>query len=145
MLSADLEPPPATTTREEKTITKIIADPPPQTPPTPPLTNTTPPVQPQPPLTLGATARVRGGAVLVRVGCASAAPCQGEIVVRDATRRVTYARGRVTLAAGGSAAVAAKLTKAGRRAVRRRSRVTAIAAVTLGGRAATTRKVLLRR
>lgn len=72
--------------------------------------------------------RVRGGRVLLRVGCpAGTGGCQGRVVIRPRRGRGRLASARLEVPAGAKRLVRAGLTRAGRRAVRARARIPALA------------------
>jgi hypothetical protein len=91
-----------------------------------------------------ASARVRGGRVALLLLCNAPQDCVGRILLQSARGRrgasasarrgpVTYAAARVTIPSGGSKRVRPKLTEAGRRLLRGRSRARAWANVRLSG------------
>lgn len=76
--------------------------------------------------------KVRRGKIALRVRCAAAANCSGALELHARGRRI--GRARYALAAGATATVRVKLTRAGRRFVRRAGRLRVSARVTAGGK-----------
>ena len=127
------------------------------------LTVTTPQPQPQPQpqpkplvvlpkLTLPATANVRRNTALLRLRCAAAA-CKGTVRIRNRStaaaaaraKLITYATGSFSLRAGATASVATRLSADGRRALKHRRSLKAIAVVTLSTRRTVSAPVTLRK
>jgi hypothetical protein len=101
------------------------------------------------------TVKLRRGALAIPVTCTAPGGCAGEILVHAAPKAKKgraraaavklLARGKVKLAAGAKGTVRAKLSRAGRRALRGRKKVAAIATLRLSGVTVATRRLTLRR
>lgn len=95
------------------------------------------------------TLRTRGGRVLVKLGeCREALGCEVKVEVRAAKGGKLIARGTATTLLGKAKTVKAKLTRAGRRAVRRKAKLRAKVRITTasgGERTVLTRSATLRR
>lgn len=109
------------------------------------------------PIALGAAGRLRGRRALVSLVCRSPRECAGVLALqsrraRGATRAgmakrrrgVTFARGRFTIAAGTTANVRMRLTKAGRRLVRKHRRPRVFANVAVKGTPTISKRIALR-
>lgn len=134
--------------------------------PTTPTPTTTVPVTggvqnaPQVPLTvkLGLRPlRVQSGSLRVDVTCNQATPCNGTLRVQSrhakvataagahASRTLTYAAGRIGLASGAKKTIRARLSEAGRSALRRHKRLTAWVNVKVGSATVSSTRITIRR
>lgn len=125
-----------------------VPTPAPTTPAPPqPVAAVPPAVAPVPPapaarIAGAGTVRVRGGRLAFPIACTAPAGCRGTLRLRNGRRLLASAPVRV--AAGKTATVRPKLTKAGRRALRRGKRLRARAELSLGAAGVIARTVTLR-
>jgi prepilin-type processing-associated H-X9-DG protein len=100
-------------------------------------------------LTVPASVRLKGRTAPLTLQCVGAADCSGTLRIqsRPATSKkpLTYASGAFSIGAGLKSAVKAKLSSAGRKALRRHRSVRAYANVTFADGRVTSAKIALRR
>jgi len=106
----------------------------------------------------GRTGRIRGGRAVVRLVCRSQGECAGVLALQSRaarvataagkarrSRTVTYAKARFAIAAGTTAKVRMRLTRAGRRLVRKSRHPRVFAKVVVKGTPTVSKRIVLRR
>jgi prepilin-type processing-associated H-X9-DG protein len=100
-------------------------------------------------LTVPAKARLKGRAATLSLQCAGTADCAGTVRIQSRAagkrRPVTYASSAFAIGAGAKQSVKAKLSSAGRKALRRHRSLRAYANVTFADGRVTSTKITLRR